>query len=229
MRETDAKKLGQIVTKIQESQFISRGDAYEAFKVILSDDSKISALYWGALFSSIQTRGVIGEEILGFVDAVLDFDPSLRALTREKQSVPVELPVVAATGSGKETFKTFNITTAAAVVASCCGVCVVKPGSSSTSAVSGSKEVLSALGVRINPNLEEAIDFLKQLGICFLDYGDLAPHYAEKYDGRFFHFHPLSYIMPPLAVPFKVDSLVYGIANRNVAICASLLRSINYE
>lgn len=70
-------------------------------------------------------------------------------------------------GTGGDGSGTFNISTAAALVTAATGVPVAKHGNRSISSRSGSADVLTALGVNIEADLQTVERCLDQLGICF--------------------------------------------------------------
>jgi anthranilate phosphoribosyltransferase len=71
-------------------------------------------------------------------------------------------------GTGGDGSGTFNISTAAALVASAAGARVAKHGNRSGSSRCGSADVLEVLGVRIDLPLEHAGRSIRELGIGFL-------------------------------------------------------------
>ncbi|MDR2047355.1 MAG: anthranilate phosphoribosyltransferase [Clostridiales bacterium] len=71
-------------------------------------------------------------------------------------------------GTGGDKSNSFNISTAAAIVAAAAGVPVAKHGNRAASSKCGAADVLEALGVNINIPPEKSLKILNSIGICFL-------------------------------------------------------------
>jgi len=82
-------------------------------------------------------------------------------------------------GTGGDGANTFNISTAAAIIAAAAGVPVAKHGNRSASSKCGAADVLETLGVNINLAPEKSALLLKEIGICFLFAQNY--HIAMKY------------------------------------------------
>ncbi len=76
-------------------------------------------------------------------------------------------------GTGGDGKRTFNISTATAIVIASCGVKVIKHGNRSITSASGSSDVLQHLGVRIDASEQLQQQALQQLNFCHL----MAPLY----------------------------------------------------
>ncbi len=223
MKKQDAIYLGNLVRSTVAYKQLDKVDAERAFTLILEDNTPLADFYWGSLFSAVQARGPKLHEIDGFLEAAAKFDKKLRLEHGQKMVIPTEKPVVAITGSGKDTWKTFNVSTTASFIAASCGACVVKPGSSATSSMTGAVQILDCLDIPQVSDLKVAQKIAEETGLTIVNFANTVPRYAKRYDNIFHHFHPLSYVMPIVAIPFKTDAVVYGIADENVDFSLQLI------
>jgi anthranilate phosphoribosyltransferase len=122
------------------------------------------------LLVALHAKGETVEEIAG------------AALAMRKCMTPIRTRrtgVIDTCGTGGDGSKTFNISTAAAIVIAAAGVPVAKHGNRGITSRSGSADVLTALGVNIEAGVECVEACLDELGLCFC----FAPlmHRAMKY------------------------------------------------
>lgn len=82
-----------------------------------------------------------------------------------KPSVSAEMMDTCGTGGG---LSTYNISTATAIIAAAAGIPIAKHGSRSISSLSGSADVLEALGVNINLSPAQAEELIEKIGIAFI-------------------------------------------------------------
>lgn len=82
-----------------------------------------------------------------------------------KPKVTAEMMDTCGTGGG---LSTYNISTATAIVTAAAGIPVAKHGSRSISSLSGSADVLEALGVNINLTPEQAEKLIEEINIAFI-------------------------------------------------------------
>ena len=126
---------------------------------------------------------------------------------------------------------TFNISTAAAIVAAAAGVLVVKHGNRGVSSKSGSADVLEALGVTIDQTPEAAARTVEKIGIGFL--------YAPQYHPAMRHVAPVRKemgiytvfnILGPLLNPARAQARLIGVYDpKLVPVVADALRELGVQ
>jgi anthranilate phosphoribosyltransferase len=112
---------------------------------------------------------------------------------------------------------TFNISTAAALVTAAAGVPVAKHGNRRASSLSGSADVLAALGVNVEASLERVEACLDTLGICFC----FAPlfHASMKHVAavrRQLGFPTIFNLLGPLVNPAGAEFQLIGVGRAEV-------------
>jgi len=162
-------------------------------------------------------KGETSAEVAGVVEALRE---SMIVLVADR---PDELVDTCGTGGGSLT--TFNISTAAALVAAGMGVRVAKHGNRSFTSRSGSADVLEALGVLIDTTPLALAATLSAAGIVFM----FAPlmHPALRHVGavrRELAVPTVMNIVGPLANPARAGRQVVGVAERaRLALLADAL------
>jgi anthranilate phosphoribosyltransferase len=106
---------------------------------------------------SLATRTPTGEELAGACAVMKE------CVQRVDLPDPDSLLDTCGTGGAP---KTFNVSTAAGIVAAACGVRVAKHGNRSRTG-RGSAEVLEQLGINIELTVEQQVRCLEEVGICF--------------------------------------------------------------
>ena len=134
--------------------------AQEAETVMLEImDGVATSAQMAAYLMGLRQKGETVPEVVGSVNAMRS-----RA-TRIRVGSPI---VVDTCGTGGDGANTFNISTTAAFVVAGAGITVAKHGNRSISSKSGSADVLSRLGVKIDLEPSRVADCIDEIGIGFL-------------------------------------------------------------
>jgi anthranilate phosphoribosyltransferase len=165
----------------------------EAFKPLLgrlADGATLSEDDADLFFSACLRGEVTPAQVAAAVTAMRLRGETVGEITAcarvmRRQAVTLEHPyaVVDTCGTGGDGLHTFNISTAAALVAAGGGLKVAKHGTRALSSRSGSSDVLAALGVNLGATLEQQRRALDEAGICFL--------FAPAHHGAMRHVLPV--------------------------------------
>lgn len=154
------------------------------------------------------------------------------AMRRRVLRIPHRRTVLVDTcGTGGDGKGTFNISTAAALVAAAAGVAVAKHGNRSVSSRSGSADVLAALGVDIETTPETAGRALDAIGIAFLFAPRLHPAMREVMPvRRELGVRTVFNLLGPLTNPAGATRQVLGVyAPELVAVIGAVLAELGSE
>ena len=198
--------MKQFLAQLVQGQSLSQDQTIEAFEAIMTGQA--SPVQIGALLALMQQRGRTVEEITGAATVMRD-----KAV---KVNVPSGLTVIDTCGTGGDHAETFNISTAAALVAAGAGrskgVAVAKHGNRSVTSKSGSSTVLETLGVKLQVSGVTLTRCLAEAGICFC----FAPahHPAMKYAApvrQELGFRTIFNMLGPLTNPAQAKRQVMGV------------------
>lgn len=159
-----------------------------------------------AFLAGLSAKPLDAENVFNFVSYVSRISPPKRLYGTEKAVN------IVGTGGG---VKTFNISTAAAFVASAAGATVLKSGSAAYSSQCGSLDVLNALGVTIPEDEAVLTDMLGDLGIAFIP----VSHYSVLLRRLVAKVLPLEFrdiggfvnTVGPLICPYQVSGQLIGV------------------
>ena len=196
--------LVPLLAKAVAGDDLTSPEARAAFSHIVS--GRASPIQTGALLAALQTRGLAPSEVAGGVEALQAAMIPVRAGDRST--------LVDTCGTGGGTVSTFNISTAAAIVAAAGGVRVAKHGNRSFTSKCGSADVLESLGVAIELSPEGMAEVLAETGIVFM----FAPllHPAVRHAApvrRALGITTIMNLLGPLANPAGARRQVVGVAD----------------
>lgn len=146
---------------------LSREEARELMQQILAGE--LIDVEIAALVGALAARGETPEEVAGFVDVMreavthIPLDPDEQAL------------LVDTCGTGGDASRTFNISTASALVAAAAGATIAKHGNRAITSQCGSADVLEALGIPVGLTPPDAAEALRKHRFAFLHAPSLHP------------------------------------------------------
>src|SRR3954464_6676284 len=111
-----------------------------------------------AVLIALRTKGETIEEIVGLA-------ATMRSMTTPVRAARDDLIYTAGTGGGRPTF---NVSTTAALIAAGAGCGGAQHGNRSATGLSGSADVLEALGVRIDLDPEAVARCIREVGFGFM-------------------------------------------------------------
>jgi anthranilate phosphoribosyltransferase len=206
------------IRKLAAGDLLSAAEAAAAFELVMAGAS--SEVQVAALLTALRVRGETASEVAGVVQALRG------AMVRLPAERPEDLVDTCGTGGGA--VPTFNISTAAALLAAGAGVRIAKHGNRSFTSQCGSADVLEALGVKIDVPVGTMARALRDAGIVFM----FAPlmHPAMRHVGpvrRELAIPTVMNIVGPLANPAMAGRQVVGVADeRRVPLLAGALREL---
>jgi anthranilate phosphoribosyltransferase len=197
-----ATELKLLMQKVATGASLTEDETREAFETMMSGVA--SPVQMAAFLMALRVRGETIPEITGAT-----------RLMRERM-LPVEAPpnAIDIVGTGGDGHNTFNVSTAAAIVAAGAGVPVAKHGNRSVSSLSGASDVLTALGVKIDVPPMVIGREIAEAGVGFM--------WAPMHHPAMKHWAParaelgirtIFNLLGPLANPAGVKRQVVGVFN----------------
>ena len=157
----------QLKRLMEAREPLDRSEARSVLQQILAGAA--SEIEIAALLGALGARGETAEEIAGFAEAMRAEALTLPLSAEERDTL------VDTCGTGGDASGTFNISTAAALVAAAAGASVAKHGNRAVTSKCGSADVLEALGIPVDLSPEIAADALRRHRFAFLHAPTLHP------------------------------------------------------
>jgi anthranilate phosphoribosyltransferase len=145
------------LARLLDGHDLTRDEAREAMNTIMSGEATPAQI--GGFLVALRLKGETADEIAGCAEA-------MRAHVLAVH--PQREDLVDTAGTGGDGGRTFNISTAAALVAAAAGAGVAKHGNRAVSSASGSADVLEALGFELELPPERIAESIDTLGFGFL-------------------------------------------------------------
>jgi len=213
-----APPLQHAIRRLAAGASLTADESRSAFDAVMSGEATVAQI--ASLLVGLRVKGETPDEVAGAAAALRG------AMVHLSADRPEDLVDTCGTGGGA--IGTFNISTAAALLAAGAGVRVAKHGNRSFTSQCGSADVLEALGVSIEVSVPVMERALRQAGIVFM----FAPlmHPAMRHVGpvrRELGIPTVMNIVGPLANPAGAGRQVVGVADaRRVPLIAGALQTL---
>ncbi len=208
-----------LLARLADGATLSEGDAELFFSACLRGEATPAQV--AAAITAMRLRG----ETVGEITACA------RAMRRSATLLDHPFQVIDTCGTGGDGAHTYNISTAAALVAAGGGLKVAKHGNRAMSSRSGSSDVLAALGVNLAATPAQSRRALEEAGVCFL--------FAPAHHGAMRHVTPVRAelgfrtvfnLLGPLSNPAGAQRQVLGVYDlRLVEPLARVLGALGSE
>ena len=211
--------LESLTRLLQASEPLTEVQICEALEQLV--DENVSVTVKADFLSGLARKGETSAEIAVFARELRAraIRPSINGRLRAGEILDV-------VGTGGDRLSTFNISTAAALLASAAGVVVAKHGNRASTSSIGSADVLDALGIPFDVGPEEAVRSLEEHGFAFF--------FAPRYHPAFKHIVParrlcaqrgqatIFNLLGPLLNPAGPSSMLVGVPRPE--LCEPLAR-----
>jgi anthranilate phosphoribosyltransferase len=159
--------LTRAIDTLASGNDLGREDAAAVLHEIMAGNA--SEIQIAAFLIALRTKGETVEELAGLAQ-------TMRAMSARVAVSSDDLLDTAGTGGGR---RTYNVSTTAALIAAGAGCTVAKHGNRSATGLSGSADVLEALGARIDLGPDQVARCIDEVGFGFM----FAPahHQATRY------------------------------------------------
>lgn len=213
--------MDEYLAKVVSRNDLTETEAYNCMLEMMNGAA--GEIKTAAFLTALSVKGESIEEITGFVKAMrsvcIDVSPEL------------EQPLVDTCGTGGDRFKTFNISTISAIIASSSGVAIAKHGNRSITSKCGGADILEALGVNINCDAKEVEKSLKKTGFGFIFAPNFHPAMKKVMPVRkALGIRTVFNILGPLTSPANAEIQLLGVFDpRYVEIIAEVLKNLKVK
>ena len=217
---SDPSPLDEALARLSAGESLSEDAAAKAMRAIVEGRAAPGEI--GRYLCALRDKGEVVAEILGSARIV-------RAAARSVRTA--RTPLLDTCGTGGDGAGSFNVSTAAALVAAGAGASVAKHGNRSISSRCGSADLLEACGVPMDLDPEALGRTLDEAGIAFLFAPTLNPAMAVVAPvRRALGTRTIFNLLGPLANPAGARRQLMGVyAARWVVPLAEVLRGLGAE
>jgi anthranilate phosphoribosyltransferase len=160
------QRTAPLISKVVRGELLTISESEEVFFQTSRADAE--GYYYLAFISALMARGVAEQELLGIVKALQRF-----ARVIDPSQTPGNATDVSGTGGG--VLRTFNISTASAMVVAAAEIPVAKQAYRAVSGLLGSADILTRVGVALPEDSASVVTVLNKVGIAPVEYATFFP------------------------------------------------------
>lgn len=194
------------IQQVINGEHLSHEAMQKVMHIIFSGEASDAQI--GGFLVGLRIKGETVDEITAAAEIMRQF------------ATPVvidDTDLVDVVGTGGDGIRTFNVSTASAIVTAAAGAKVAKHGNRAASSKSGSADVLEAAGVRLDLNAAQVASCVEQMGIGFM--------FAPMHHGAMKHaigprkemaVRTIFNILGPLTNPANAKRTLLGVYDKNL-------------
>ncbi len=214
--------LGDCINRLLRKDHLSRNESRDAFCVLVNNES--TEMQQGAFLAALTAKGETAHEVAGIWDAIYAMDTC-------KVDVDRNAPLAENSGTGMDTMKTFNISTAAAIIAAAGGVRMARHGARAITSMCGTVDMAEALGVDVSCGADIVAGSIEKTGLGL--FNGMSPETHPRALFRILSnicFGSTLNIAASLANPAMPSHGVRGVyAKSQLAPVADVMQAIGYK
>lgn len=207
MEQMTIVEFGAYVQKLIQKNNLSSSESYLMFRELMTNSQP--DLQQGAFLAALTAKGETVDEIVGAWRAIDEFD------TVKVEGLPDT--IIDNSGTGMDSFKTFNVSSAAALIVAAHGIPVARHGARAITSRCGTVDIMEAMGVNVECPPEKVVQSIKSAGIGL--FNGMSPHIHPGALGRILsqiRFGTTFNIAASLANPARPKRAIRGVYSQSL-------------
>lgn len=215
------EEFGAYIQKLIERKNLSRTESYLLFRELMINSQP--DLQQGAFLAALTAKGETVDEIVGAWHAIDEFD------TVHVDGLPDT--ILDNSGTGMDSFKTFNVSSAAALVVAAHGIPVARHGARAITSRCGTVDIMEAMGINVECSAELVAHSINTTGIGL--FNGMSPQIHPGSLGRILsqiRFGTTFNIAASLANPARPKRAMRGVYSSSLLEpVAQVMRQIGFQ
>jgi anthranilate phosphoribosyltransferase len=220
--EDTLRVFGQGIQRLIQGRHMSRFESYEMFRQVFTDAQP--DLHQGAFLAALTAKGETPQEIAGAWQAISELDTN-------RVDGDLGTPLVENCGTGMDALSTFNVSSAASLVAAAAGVRLARHGARALTSSCGTIDLFEELGLDVECEVELVARSVREQGIGLFNGTSSKVH--PRALGRILsqiRFGSTLNIAASLASPCRVTHALRGVSlPEHLETVAEVMHEIGYQ